>query len=386
VNLLDLALVGLAVGAALGGFRAGAVARALGWAGALLGVVAGARLVPWVLDRLAAPATGTRALVAAGVLLVAGVAGQVVGAGVGARLRSALPPPVRLVDRVAGIGAGVLGLAALAWLVLPTAAGLTGAGGDLVGGSSIAGALERHGPDRPDDLRALRRLVGDRWFPEVFASLGAEPEVGPAPVTTDLPPAVVARATAATVLVEGRGCGGLRDGTGFAVEPGLVVTNAHVVAGIEVPDVIRPDGARRPARVVAFDGDRDLALLAVDGLDLPPLPLGDTEPGGRGAVFGHPGGGPLRLAPFRVEEVVRAVGRDIRDDHETTRRVLVLAAGLARGDSGAALVEADGDVVGVVFAVASGDAGQAYALDTSELRSVLDGPRRPVPTGACLAG
>ena len=104
-----------------------------------------------------------------------------------------------------------------------------------------------------------------------------------------------------------------------------------------------------------------------------------------GAAFGHPQGGPLRAAPFSVGEVTEATGTDIYDRNAATREVLILAADLQPGDSGSALIDPDGDVVGVVFAIAPDRPGVAYALAMSELEAVLAGDlSQPVDTGPCL--
>jgi S1-C subfamily serine protease len=123
----------------------------------------------------------------------------------------------------------------------------------------------------------------------------------------------------------------------------------------------------------------------VPGLERAPLPLVDPEQGDVGAVLGHPGGGPLEVSPFEVTDELEAQGRDLYDERATLRSVLVLAAELRPGDSGAALVDPTGSVLGVAFAIAPDRAGTAYALDPEEVRKVLqsrsDGA---VDTGPCL--
>jgi S1-C subfamily serine protease len=169
------------------------------------------------------------------------------------------------------------------------------------------------------------------------------------------------------------------------VEPGVVVTNAHVVAGEDDTTVFPESGGDEAATVVAFDPERDLAVLSAPGLDPPALPMADPDVGTKGAVLGHPGGGPLEVSPFAVREEVRASGRDLYDERDTLRSVLVLASRLAPGDSGAPLVDPAGEVVGVAFAIAPDREGTAYALDPSEVRAVLAGRTgRRVGTGPCL--
>jgi S1-C subfamily serine protease len=159
-----------------------------------------------------------------------------------------------------------------------------------------------------------------------------------------------------------------------------------VVAGEETTTVVRSDGTDVDGRVIAYDDDRDLAVIRVPGLDRPALPIGESVPGARGGVYGYPGGGPLRIAPFEIARQITAVGRDIYDENDTSRQVLEVAAGLASGDSGSALVDDQGRVVGVAFAIAPDRANVAFALTTGELRAVLDQVESdPVGTGACVA-
>ena len=163
------------------------------------------------------------------------------------------------------------------------------------------------------------------------------------------------------------------------------MTNAHVVAGNESTEVVRTDGSRASATVVTFDPDRDLAVLEVPGIDRPALPLGDAEEGDRGGVYGYPGGGDLRIAPFEIAREVEARGTDIYDDDATDRDVFFLSAHLRPGDSGSALVTPDGEVVGVAFAIAPDRSNVAYALTDVELAAILAVPRPgAVGTGPCI--
>src|SRR4029453_17412225 len=113
--------------------------------------------------------------------------------------------------------------------------------------------------------------------------------------------------------------------SGFTVAPGLIATNAHVVAGSKDVSVHGEDGDEAPATVVAFDPFRDVALLRVTGIDATPLTLGEPSVGDRGAVYGAPGGGDLRAAPFDVAERVQAEGKDLFGDKSIVRDVLVLS-------------------------------------------------------------
>jgi S1-C subfamily serine protease len=120
--------------------------------------------------------------------------------------------------------------------------------------------------------------------------------------------------------------------------------------------------------------------------DAPSLPVRAAEQGDNGGVFGHPGGRPLEISPFEVSQQITARGSDIYDRSATERQVLVLAADLEPGDSGSAVVDPQGRVVGVAFAVAPDRAGVAYALAVSELEAVFAGGIGfdEVDTGDCL--
>jgi S1-C subfamily serine protease len=250
----------------------------------------------------------------------------------------------------------------------------------------LARAITTAFPEPPETSQALRRLAGPAGAPEVFDGLIPAIDAGPPPVVIPLSPAVVARVAASTVKVEGVACGFERDGSGFAVGPDLVATNAHVIAGERRTTVVLPDGRRLRAQLAAFDPGRDLALLDVPGLGQAPLPLASGKVGTTGAVFGHPGGqAALEVSPAALRQQVNSIGPDLYELTMTRRTVYVLAAELAPGDSGGALVNAEGEVVGVAFAISPDDDTTAYALAVSELRAVLDAGRaRPPSSGLCL--
>ncbi|MGI9022135.1 MAG: trypsin-like peptidase domain-containing protein, partial [Acidimicrobiales bacterium] len=181
-------------------------------------------------------------------------------------------------------------------------------------------------------------------------------------------------------------CGRVMEGSGFSPATDIVVTNAHVVAGERRTEVLRPDGESLAARVEVFDPQRDLAVLSVPGLDQQPLPVGTAEVGDTGAVFGHPEGQEeVDVQPARVDDRRTATGRDIYNSSVTRRDVLFLAARLAPGDSGGAVVNESGEVIGVAFAIAPDEPATAYAVSDRELRPVLAEPRSgPVSTGDCI--
>jgi len=388
-NLLDVIIVGAAVMAGFGGYRIGFVARVTSWIGLGLGLAIAARFLPKIVDRFNFSDPSSRLLLAAGVLIGGAFLGQALGLLLGAQIHRVLPMgPVRSVDRVVGAAVGTLGVIVSVWLLLPSIGDVPGTVARQARTSSIATFIDRTFPRPPDPLQALRRLVGKDNFPRVFDALRPAPNIGPAPATSGLSDAVVARVTESTVRVEGQACDRVQDGSGFAVATDLVATNAHVVAGEKKTYVFRPDGTRLAAVPVLFDSDRDLALLRVTGLGQAPLATGTAKEGDTGAVFGHPGGVPqIVVAPAAINQEVAARGRDLYDQKATTRQVFIMASDLHPGDSGGPLVDVRGTVVGVAFAIAPDRPGTSYALTTVELDAVLAKPRAaPVSTGPCLSG
>jgi S1-C subfamily serine protease len=385
VNVFDIFLIVLAVSAAIGGYRLGFVARATSWLGLALGLVAGAFLLRRIVPEMQDAGQATKSLVAVGLLVGAALIGMSLGLVLGSRLYAELPPgAARRADRAAGGVIGVVGVLVALWLLLPVLAHIPGLMSEQARGSAIAREVSDRFPDPPDTLAVLRRFVGDEPFPQVFDALRPAPDAGTAPEQSGLSTAVANQVVQSTVKVTGEACSRIQEGSGFFVGPDLVVTNAHVVAGESGTEVELADGRTLDAAVVAFDPERDLAVLRTDG-EAPALSLRDADTGDVGGVFGHPGGGGLEVSPFRVAEEITAVGRDIYDQGSTSRDVLVLASDLAPGDSGSALVDPQGQVVGVAFAVAPDKPGVAYALAISELREVLERDlSRERDTGGCL--
>jgi len=386
MNLLDILVALFIVSAAVGGYRAGFVSRASGWIGLLLGLGAAVFFIPLVVslfDRFDDAWVLLSGLV---VLVAAAVAGQVLGLHVGEQLRSALPNRASGPDRVAGALVGGFGVLVVFWFLLPTLAAVPGWTSSQVAGSVVAESFEETLPIPPDILSALRDAVGEESFPTVFEESTALIDPGPAPTRLELSDEVVARVRASVVRLNVRACGRTQQGTGYVQSPELIITNAHVVAGGSKVTIIDDVGEHFEGTVVAFDAERDLAAVRVPGLSAPPLTAATALPNSAAATFGHPGGGQLRVAPARVADVLRASGRDLYDVDNTIREVLVMAVSLRLGDSGAPVVNLDGGVVGVAFAVAPDGDDTAYAVTTGEVIGFLDENDTTTPTGAsaCL--
>lgn len=391
MDLLDLILVIVAVAAGVGGYRIGFLGRVISWAGLALGFYLAVLFLPTVAVDLASSSPGVQLTVAILLLVGGAMAGQAIGLVLGSRLHSALPlGPIRQVDRVVGAVFGVVGVIAVLWLLIPSVSNVPGWPARATTGSGIARWVSRNLPPPPDALQVMRRIIGQD-APQVFSELQQGTATGTPPAAIPLSTAIRDQVAASTVKVEGQACNRIYEGSGFAAGPDLIATNAHVVAG-EPPgetEVLLPGGRLLQATVVMFDPNRDLALLSVRGLGEAPLPVAAPQIGQVGAVFGHPNGqDPLFPSPARIAQEETAVGQDIYDSRTTRRQVLILAAALAHGDSGGALVNTSGSVVGVAFAISADQSGTSYALNSSELQAALAEPRVPsgTSTGPCLTG
>ncbi|MFN8036240.1 MAG: MarP family serine protease [Acidimicrobiia bacterium] len=387
MNLVDVAILAAVVLAVAAGHQLGLVTRSFAWAGLALGLTVGVLTLPGLVDRLHGVSPQSRLLVATAYLFGIAALGQVLGYAVGGALRARLPAGERLrrFDRVAGACLGGLGVLAVVWLLTPAMAATPGWPARTARGSWVMRSLDSLTPAPPRSVEAaIGRVIGDAPFPQV-ADPFRDPVVVGAPPVLRLDEGVEARVAASTVRIEGDACNQVQDGTGWVVAKDLVLTNAHVVAGERRTLVRLPDGTDRRGSVVVFDPRRDVAVVRVPNLGLASLRRRDPDVGDRGAVFGHPAGGGLRVAPARVADRVVALGTDVYRTSDTRRDVLVLAARLAPGDSGGPLVDEQGRVLGMAFAIDPSHAGTAYALTTPELAPVLERDREhPVDTGSCL--
>lgn len=195
-----------------------------------------------------------------------------------------------------------------------------------------------------------------------------------------------APALAGTVKVLGTACGAGVEGSGFAVGGGLVVTNAHVVRGVDAPTVTDRVGAH-PAVAVSYDPGADIALLRVESLEARTLTVRRrlASPGTQGALLGYPGDGPLQISPavvsLRAPSVARRVGGGVG-----VRETYRLRAAVRPGNSGGPLVDGRGRVLGVVTARSLTDDSVGYAVASTHVRAAPDAlgsARETVSTGSC---
>jgi len=252
-----------------------------------------------------------------------------------------------------------------------------------------------------NDARIVRSLVAVLPpVPAVFAEFDAQIDPNTQPyVPVVVPPqpkfnyvaeavgSAAASAESSMVRITSFSCGGIVSGSGFAVGPGLVATNAHVIAGSQRP-VIKYNGASYESVPVYFDATLDVAMLRVPGLHAPVLKLApanitlDTTV----AVLGYPGGN-YTVQPGIIRDTLAVAGASIYDRGTFGRGIYVVQTHVEYGNSGGPAVMPDGEVAGIIYSRSPDVSDVAYALTSVHLTTALQKAAKShakVGTGACM--
>ncbi len=255
--------------------------------------------------------------------------------------------------------------------------------------SRIVEGLYRSLPPAPNVIADLGHLVDPNGFPRVFNGLEPSP-----PGSVKLPSSeelahAVSIDQASVVKLVGEGCGGIVEGSGFVVKPGIVATNAHVVAGIS-HSYIEDINGNHPASVIYFNPNLDFALLRVNNLAGLPLKISspDVANDTPGAVLGYPGGNGFKVEKAEVLQEFEATGSNIYDQGSTNRQIYEVDANIIPGNSGGPLINTNGVVIGVVFAQSTAYQDIGYALVSQPIVKIIKSTSSnsaPVGTGSCAA-
>jgi S1-C subfamily serine protease len=361
------------------GYQQGLLVGALSLAGFAIGAFAGSRLGPALLPDGSESAYAP-ALALAGAFLIGGIA-AVSLEGLARALRARILHRDRMV--VVDAAGGALLLAALglglAWLFGAVALNTPGAK-DLrqaVQRSAILRALNDTFPPSGDLLNILNRID-----PRVAIN-GPSPGVGPPDSRIARDPDVIGDEDS-VVQVLGTACGLGVEGSGWVAAPGLVVTNAHVIAGEEDTTVTPSGGSALDATAVHFDSTNDLALLRVGSLDSPALRLvPDPSSGTPGAVLGYPENGPFTISPARLGPTATVISEDAYGRGPVTRRMTALRGEIHSGDSGGPMVDGAGDVLTTVFAATTEGKPSGFGVPNEIVRGALSDSTGEVDTGPC---
>lgn len=390
MNTLDWILVGCALLYGLSGFQQGFIVGSSSTLGLLIGGFTGVQVTPALLDGFD-PGLSV-SLAALLVVLACAFLGQTVGAFAGSRLRNRLTwEPARVLDALGGAALSVAAMLLIAWVLGVAVSGAQMRGlNSEVRSSTVLSSVDKVLPGGSDRvLSAFNSLVDSSLFPRYLEPFARERiRDVPAPTRGILARPAVADAAASVVKILGHAdaCGRTLEGSGFVYAPGRVMTNAHVVAGVDDP-VIRVGSDDYAATVVVYDSDIDVAVLVVPDLPAPTLDFAaEVETGDPAAVLGFPGNGPYDAQPARIRDRQTLRSPNIYGNDTVQRDTYSIRSQVRQGNSGGPLVDRRGDVVGVIFAASVTDSSTGYALTADQVDETAAVGRRAenrVNTGDC---
>jgi S1-C subfamily serine protease len=378
MSVLDWAIVAFTIALGMWGYRQGLIVGAMTLAGFAVGAFAGSRLGPLVLSQ-GSKSPYAPLFAALGALLVGALMAVAVESfALGLREKVIRRHSLHLADGAGGaalIASVALGLAWVFGAVALHAPATENLRSD-VQGSVILRSLNEVLPPSGPLLNAL-----DRVDP-------APSVVGPATPRRPANPQIasdpeVRAAGDSVVRVLSTACGLGVEGSGWAVAPELVVTNAHVIAGADDTTVTTRYGVELEATAVYYAPADDLALLRVNA-GLPTLAISSRRPeGADAAVLGYPEDGPFTLSPARLGETRDTVSEDSYGSGPVERTIIALGGKVRSGNSGGPLVDAQGQVVGTVFAATTSGTDGGFAVPAELVRAALAGAEESVDTGPC---
>jgi len=374
LNWVDVLVLLLAVLAAVSGAYQGVIIALPSLIGVVLGAVLGIKLAPLVVELFSNPAMKVAFAVATVVFLVA--LGETLGVWSGRKLRQKInPDKLSGVDKTLGAIVQAAVVFVVAWLIatpLTTVSGLPGLA-KAINSSVVLGGVNDAMPEAAQGFPSqLRKLLDESGFPSIVQPFEKAPSADTSPPDTALQRSqIVDQVHPSVVKIRGNAtsCSRALEGSGFVVAPQRVMTNAHVVAGTDVVAVETTEG-RYAARVVYFNPEVDIAVLAVPRLEAPPLQLASqtAQAGDSAIVLGYPLDGPYTATSARIRSTVRAE--------------------IHSGNSGGPMIDPSGQVVGLVFGAAVEDPDTGFTLTADQVRAEADTARAQsaeVSTGSCAA-
>ncbi|MET9667469.1 MarP family serine protease [Streptomyces sp. NPDC006475] len=378
MNVLDILLLVAAVWFAIVGYRQGFVVGILSVIGFLGGGLVAVYLLPVIWGELTndSEVSTTAAIVAIIIVIVCASVGQAFTTHLGNKLRRYITwSPARALDATGGALVNVVAMLLVAWLIGSALAGTSlPTLGKEVRSSKVLLGVSRVMPTQASTwFTDFSSVLAQNGFPQVFSPFANEPitEVRPPdPALAGSPVAARAQRSIVKVVGTAQSCGKVLEGTGFVFGQRRVMTNAHVVGGVDEPTVqIGGEGRLYDARVVLYDWERDIAVLDVPDLKAKPLRFADADArsGDSAIVAGFPENGAYDVRSARVRGRINANGPDIYRRGTVHRDVYSLFTTVRQGNSGGPLLTPEGKVSGVIFARSLDDPNTGYALTVDEI-------------------
>jgi S1-C subfamily serine protease len=394
-DLLDLILIVLAAAFAVAGYRQGFIVGMLSCIGFLAGAAIGATFSP-ALARFVVHGLAQQALVAIIVVFITAMIGQLVASLVGAAARSRVTwRPAAMVDSLGGAAVSVVSVLLIAWFIGSAVvnAPFPAVAKQVRSSEVLRGVGQFMPPAALSMFSDFRHLLDKSPYTQVFGALGVDgalnvPQANPAVLSKP----AVRRDRNSIVKVRGvaGSCNKRLEGSGFVISPHHVLTDAHVVAGVDQDlSIVGAGGGKLPATVVLFDPEVDVAVLYVPRLTAPPLRF-DTalvSKGSNAIVAGYPLNGQFSAVPARVgDEAPTVKSLDIYQTKTVYRSLYAVRATVQPGNSGGPLLAPSGLVYGVIFAAATNVQDTGYALTAGQVQhdaSAGASSTRAVSTQSC---
>ena len=388
MNVVDIIILLFLISSMIRGYEIGSVRQILSTVGFFGGLYFGAWIEPHFMHFT--HTTLSRSWLTLGITCGCALLLLIVGEYAGAKLKTKLMHhEADKVDRGLGTLVGAVMLLGAVWIICGILISLPFPSlQSQLKGSAIVRILDQKLPSAPNVLADLSHAIDPNGFPKVF--IGVEPV--PLNPNVKLPSLgiltnAVTKDESSVVKIEGEGCGGIVEGSGFIVAPDTVATNAHVVAGVAHPYIVDQSG-EFPATAIWFDHNLDLAVLTTRGLTGSPLTVANStvKNGTQSAVLGYPGGGNFTPSPAIVLDEFIATGRNIYDLGNTDRNVYEIKATVIPGNSGGPLITTNGTVIGVVFAESTTYNQVGYALASPQVLSEIhqaEARNQVVKTNTC---
>ncbi len=374
-DLLDLALVVIAVGFAVSGYRQGFIVGSLSFIGFVGGAVLGAEFGP-AISRAIVGGQTQQDVAAVILLIVFAIIGQFVFSSIGAYVRQSMTSPSStVIDSVGGAVISVLSMLLIAWAMASvlTASSFQGVV-KQIDDSAVLTTMDRVMPSQAKTMfTQFRQLLASGPFPQVFSGIGAAHLFAisaPDPAVLNSPGYLAARSRVLKVQGTALSCDRSIEGSGFVYAPDHIMTNAHVVAGVDQGlTVTAADGTRYTnVSVVYYDPQVDIAILYVPGLNMTPLQFDyQAQTGDSAVVAGYPLDHAFTQVPARIGGTQDAIGPDIYQTGQVSRLIYEIRATVQPGNSGGPLLSSAGTVYGVVFAAAVDNSDTGFALTATEV-------------------
>lgn len=387
---LDILLLLSFVAFLVSGLRKGLFVTLGGVVGLVAGGIGAFYAIPFVSSWVSTAGWRVFWVIATAVVLV--LLGHSIGVAVGNRVRLMLNfPVVKTFDRLLG---GITNVVVAALVISAIAFSAASMGlpflSQQIASSQVISTIRNVTPDPVSSAMAkARSVVMGQSIPDLIEPFAPVPDGAAADAEPDAAATNAVEDSVAKITGTAFACGVNQTGSGFVIAPDRILTNAHVVAGIAEPVVNTADGRALAARVVHFDASQDLAVLAVDSLDLKPVQEGhDLSTGDSATFMGYPEGGPFQAQGAVVQSLRSISVQNIYGADASNLEIYQLGADVKQGNSGGPLLDDSGKLVGIIFAKAKGDTDVGYALSLQEVGPVLKQASQyseTVSTGACSA-